>query len=200
MFILIPLTLILASTVVISVIVFRKMPYLNKLTPETHAGGDVLNDLFPELSGGLKSLKLGEYGNLWFIELEKFLRRLRLFFLKIDRMSDAWIKKIRSGNISRATNLAEEKEGLPEVPVSKTYSAPVITMEDMRKEEQGLIIEIAKNPKNPSLYEALGDLYLKMNIFSDAKESFEAAIELNPQNENLKQKLSSVLRKTNALN
>lgn len=200
MFILIPVTLILVSVAGISILVFRKMPYLNKLTPETHAGGDILNDLFPELSDGLKSLKLREYGNLWFIELEKFLRKLRLFFLRIDRMSDAWIKKIRSGNISRATNLVEEKEGLPEVPVLKTHPAPVITMEDMKKEEQGLIIEIAKNPKNSSLYEALGDLYLKMNNLSDAKESFEAAVELNPNSEALKQKLSSVLRKTNALN
>ena len=38
MFIIIPLTLLLASAVGILVVVFRKMPYLNKLTPETHAG------------------------------------------------------------------------------------------------------------------------------------------------------------------
>lgn len=194
MFILIPVTLILVSAIGISVIVFRKMPYLNKLTPETHSGGDILNDLFPELSDGLKNLKLREYGDLWFVELEKFLRRLRLFSLKIDRMSDAWIKKIRSGNISRATNLIEEKEETAEAPL-KVYSAPVITMEEMKREEQGLIIEIAKNPKNPSLYEALGDLYLKMNSLSDAKESFEAAIELNPENEELKKKHSKVLKK-----
>ena len=195
MFILIPLTLILASAVGISVIVFRKMPYLNKLTPETHAGGNILSDLFPELSGGLKNLKLREYGDLWSVELEKLLRRLRVFSLKIDRMSDAWIKKIRSGNISRATSsVLEEKEEQTEA-VSRVKSVPRVTMEDMKKEEQGLIIEIAKNPKNPVLYEALGDLYLKMNNLPDTKESFEAAIELNSQNEELKKKLSQVLKK-----
>ena len=80
MFILIPLILILGSVVGISIIIFRKMPYLNKLTPETHIplhtniGKDVLNDLFPEFLEGLKSLKLKKYGHLWLIELEKFLR------------------------------------------------------------------------------------------------------------------------------
>ena len=193
MFILIPLTLILAALIGISVIVFRKMPYLNKLTPESHVRVNILNDLFPELSEGLKNLKLGEYGNLWFVELEKFLRRLRVFSLKIDRMSDAWIKRIRSGNISRATSSASgEKEEAVEMPVSKAQLVPIITMEDMKKEEQGLIIEIAKNPKDSNLYEVLGNLYVKMNNLSDAKESFEAAIELNPNNEELNKKYSKV--------
>ena len=202
MFILIPLILILASVAGVFVIIFRKMPYLNKLTPETHIseqnsiGKDLLNDLFPEFLEGFKNLKLREYGNLWFVELEKFLRRLRVVSLKIDRISDAWIKKIRNGNISRITTsiITEKTEGA-EVSVPKIQSAPVITIEDLKKEEQGLIIEIAKSPKDSRLYETLGDLYVKMNNLSDAKESFEAATELNPNNEELQKKLSQIVKK-----
>lgn len=193
MFILIPLILILVSVVGISVIVFRKMPYLNKLTPETHTGGDVLADLFPEFSEGFKSLKLREYGNLWLVELEKLLRRLRVISLKMDRISDSWIKKIRNGNVSRITaQVVTEKTEVAENPVIKVQTTPQTTIEDMKREEQKLIIEIAKNPKDSKLYEILGDLYVKMNNFSDAKESYEAAIELNPNSETLQKKLSQV--------
>ncbi len=202
MFILVPLILILASIVGVSVIIFRKMPYLNKLTPETHLPAqtnviaDILNDLLPELSEGLKSLKLKEYGNLWLVELEKLLRRLRVVSLKMDRISDSWIKKIRRGNSFKATTSAivEKTEAL-ETPVVKVQSIPEITVEDMKREEQRLIIEIAKNPKDSRLYEVLGDLYIKMNNLSDAKESFEAAIELNPNSEILQKKHSQVMEK-----
>jgi|SRR3989344_3526442 len=201
MFIFIPLTLILTSVVGISVIVFRKMPYLNKLIPEIHAGGDVFKDLFPEFSEGFKSLKLKEYWNLWLIEFEKFLRRLRVVSLKMDRISDSWIKKIRKGNVSRIINqVVTEKTEVMENSVIKVQTTPQITVEDMKREEQRLIIEIAKNPKDSRLYEVLGDLYLKMNNLSDAKESFEAAIELNPTSESIKKKLSFILEKTNSPN
>src|SRR3990167_122051 len=117
MFILTPLILLLVSVVGISVIIFRKMPYLNKLTPETHIGGNVLADLFPEFSERFKSLKLKEYGNLWLVELEKLLRRLRVVSLKMDRISDSWIKKIRKNNVSRiTTQVVSEKTEVVENP------------------------------------------------------------------------------------
>ena len=195
MFILIPLTLILASVVGISVIVFRKMPYLNKLTPETHTGGNVLADLFPEFSERFKSLKLKEYGNLWLVELEKLLRRLRVVSLKMDRISDSWIKKRKNNDSRITTQVVSEKTEVVENPAIKVQITPQITIEDMKREEQKLIIEIAKNPKDPRLYEVLGDLYVKMNNLSDAKESFEAAIELSPKSEILQKKLSQVIEK-----
>ena len=198
MFILIPLILILASVIGISVIVFRKMPYLNKLTPETHTGGDFLTELFPEFSGVFKSLKLRGYSHLWLLELEKFLRKLRLVSLRIDRVSEAWIKKIKKGQILSIVPVVEEKTEIVEAPVLKVKSAPKISLEEMKKEEQRLIIEIAKKPKDSVLYEKLGDLYVKMKDLSDAKESYEAAIELGPSDEKLQKKLSKVTEKLSA--
>ena len=196
MFILTPLILLLVSVVGISVIIFRKMPYLNKLTPETHIGGNVLADLFPEFSERFKSLKLKEYGNLWLVELEKLLRRLRVVSLKMDRISDSWIKKIRKSNVSRiTTQVISENTEVVENPTIKVQTTPQTMIEEMKREEQKLIIEIAKNPKDSKLYEILGDLYVKMNNLSDAKESFEAAIELSPNSEILQKKLSQVIEK-----
>ena len=198
MFILIPLILILASVIGISVIVFRKMPYLNKLTPETHTGGDFLTELFPEFSGVFKGSKLRRYSHLWLLELEKFLRKLRLVSLRIDRVSEAWIKKIKKGQILSIVPVVEEKTEIVEAPVLKVQSAPKISLEEMKKEEQRLIIEIAKKPKDSVLYEKLGDLYVKMKDLSDAKESYEAAIELGPSDEKLQKKLSKVTEKLSA--
>ena len=203
MFILIPLILILGSVVGISIIIFRKMPYLNRLTPEIHVStqtgvwSDILTDLFPEFSEGFKGLKFREYGNLWLVELEKFIRRLRVFSLKMDRISDSWIKRIRrssNGFMKTVSDVVENVESSG-VLVPMIQPVPAIILEDMKKEEQRLIIEIAKNPKDFKLYEILGDVYLKTNNFSDAKESYEAAIELNPHNEELQKKLSQLIEK-----
>src|SRR3989344_3977525 len=203
MFILIPLILILGSVVGISIIIFRKMPYLNRLTPEMHVStqtgvwSDILTDLFPEFSEGFKGLKFREYGNLWLVELEKFIRRLRVFSLKMDRISDSWIKRIRrsiNGFMKTVSDVVENVESSG-VLVPMIQPVPAIILEDMKKEEQRLIIEIAKNPKDFKLYEILGDVYLKTNNLSDAKESYEAAIELNPHNEELQKKLSQLIEK-----
>ena len=206
MFILIPLILILGSVVGISIIIFRKMPYLNRLTPEIHVStqtgvwSDILTDLFPEFSEGFKGLKFREYGNLWLVELEKFIRRLRVFSLKMDRISDSWIKRIRrssNGFMKTVSDVVENVESSG-VLVPMIQPVPAIILEDMKKEEQRLIIEIAKKPKDSVLYEKLGDLYVKMKDLSDAKESYEAAIELGPSDEKLQKKLSKVTEKLSA--
>lgn len=189
MYILIPLLLILASAVGIFVIVWRKMPYLKKLTvTDVQSGQSMWSDLFPELVNGVNSTRLKHYRGVWLLELEKFLRRLRVMSMKMDRMSDSLIKKIR--------NVTERKHEHHAAPVLEAKEmTKENTREDIKKEEQRLIIEIAKNPKNSALYEVLGDLYMKMSNFADAKESYEAAIELNPTEEELKKKHSQAVEK-----
>ena len=108
--------------------------------------------------------------------------------LKIDRMSDSMIKKIR--------NFTERKHvQMPAVKVQEPTRKKKETPEDMKMEEQKLIIEIAKNPKNPDLYEVLGDLYMKMAGYTDAKEAYEAAMALVPSKEELKVKHSQAVEK-----
>lgn len=189
MFILIPLLLILASAIGIFVIVWRKTPYLRKLSvADVQSSPSIWADLFPELSEGLNSTRLKHYRVVWLSELEKLLRRLRVVSLKMDRMSDSMIKRIR--------NFTERKHiQSPVLKVQKPVRQKKETPEDMKREEQKLIIEIAKNPKNPALYEVLGDLYMKMTSYTDAKEAYEAAAELDPSKEELKVKHSQASEK-----
>lgn len=190
MFLIIPLVLILASAIGIFLIIWRKMPYLKKLSiTEVSPDSSIWSEFFPELAEGINTTRLKHYRGIWLLELEKFLRRLRVMSMKMDRTSDSLIKKIR--------NVTEIKP--PLVKTSEPATLPSTVQEDktedLKKEEQRLIIEIAKNPKNSSLYETLGDLYMKMSNFSDAKESYEAAMELAPLREDLKKKHSQAVEK-----
>ena len=209
MFILIPAILILASLGGIFFIVKKKMPYLNKLTTigdgfseqfgisgEEHSRRDIFADFFPEFSDGFKSLKLQEYKAVWLMEMEKFLRKLRMVSLKMDRISDSLIKKIRRGHdfyTIKSGIVLEDKKKIEADVLKPRIASPRTSLEDMKKEEQRLIIEIAKNPKDSKLYDILGDLYMSMNNFSDAKDSFEVAIELNPNSQVLPKKRSQAL-------
>ena len=196
MFIFIPLILIVASFAGIAFVVWKKVPYLKKLDTETVSNGSLLTDFFPEFVDGFRSLKFEEYKSLWFVELEKFLRKLRVISLKMERTADSMIKKVRKGNSlgvvtgNKTVVVEVEKKDVSRPKITQEFS-----LEDMKKEEQRFIIEIAKNPKDFKLYEVLGDLYVKMTNYSDAKESYDAAIELSPHNENLVKKRSQVLEK-----
>lgn len=199
-FILIPLALILASAGGIVFIVWRKMPHLKKLAETESSNGvpaesgwhALIYDLCPEVWNWAKGIKISEYKEMWLVETEKLLRRLRVASLKMDRFSDSLIKKIRkqvdSGNGATFSTVEESKEKQKE-------EAKEDDKAEFKRNEQRLIIEIAKNPKNATLYEELGDLYAKAGDYKDARESYEAAIELNSNNEELKKKHSQTLEK-----
>lgn len=223
MFLILPISLIVFSALGIFAVIYRKKNYLNKLYSLNTAGNDPdaeflvgsnLNwmsygaDFFPEIAALVNRLKLNQHKAMWLMEAEKVLRRFRLVFLKVERLSDSWIRRIRKIHLNdRIGEIVQESDQPKEVLSTATVEA----VSDMRKdekispaflknEEERLIIEIAKNPKDAKLYEALGDLYIDMENFVDAKESYEAAIELNPNEESLKVKLSSALEKLSSKN
>ena len=195
-FIFIPLVFVLVSAIGIFFIVWKKMPYLKKLTVTDVQSESIWSDLFPELANGINSTRLKHYRGVWLLELEKFLRRLRVMSMKMDRMSDSLIKKIRNVTERKhpSAGASPAASALPSAVLKIEEQTKQATTDEMKREEQRLIIEIAKNPKNSSLYDVLGDLYVKMSNFADAKESYEAAIELNPAKEELKKKHSQALQ------
>ena len=215
MFILIPLSLIFVSLTGIFFIVYRKKSYLEKLHSLNTAGDsgsasvnllrfNLINfgiELFPEVKLLLDRVAINKYRTIWLMETEKLLRRIRLVFLRVDRLSDGWIKKIRRVHTNGKLNGYTPNESIetlkPITSVVGSYSVEKekISSNFLKNEEQRLIIEIAQNPKDYKLYQALGDLYIEMESWLDAKESYEAAIELNSQDESLKKKLSSALEK-----
>lgn len=218
MFILAPLLLIFISVIGISVIVLRKKSYLNKIYSLNTAGSNgsydnsgfswasFFADFLPEFKVISDRIEISRYKAHWLVETEKFLRRARVVFLRIDRISDGMITKVRKIHVNQKLNgLAKKDIAAVAAAIKIEHKAQVvdiklagsISMPFLKNEEERLIIEIAKNPKNSILYEQLGDVYTEMTNFTDAKESYEAAIELNSQNESLKQKLSSALAKLN---
>lgn len=214
MFLLIPFALVLASAGGIFFILWRKLPRLKELTEFVQqdqsksgipngasVGRDWLNvfyDFCPEIVDLIKNIKVNEYKEMWLVEVEKFLRRLRIVSLKMDRLSDTLIKKIRKSVYSNDNPTYAEKEQEKNGKNKLEVLTQENNREELKKTEQRLILEIAKNPKSVVLYEDLGDVYIKMGDYQDAKEAYEAAMELNPQSESLKQKLSSALEKLNS--
>jgi len=222
LFLLIPLILIVISAGGVLFIIWRKLPRLEKLaeaesvnrasfrgerSDKDSAKTGILSetqsrvyaesgwchvffDLCPEIRNWAKNIKAKEYKEMWLIETEKLLRRLRVASLKMDRFSDSLITKIRKQTHSGG-NSAFSVEEIKNQQDTKAEDGKV----EFKKNEQRLIIEIAKNPKNAALYEELGDLYSGAGDYKDAKESYEAAIELNSNSEGLKKKLSQILEK-----
>jgi tetratricopeptide (TPR) repeat protein len=206
MFIIIPLVLIGISVIGISIIIWKKVPYLKKLDIESITSNgsgftwqEFFNDMLPEVSG--KQHKIKEFKDLWLSELEKFVRRMRLLSLKIDNLSGRLIGKIRRVNRQKplTSNGNVETEEAVQDKVGPIESADpnefLASMSALKQKEQALIIKVAKDPKNAGLYDELADLYVSMKQWRDAEESLKAALDLNPENESLKKKLSSVLEK-----
>jgi|SRR3989344_899028 len=215
MFLLIPLLIIFGSALAITAIIWRKKSYLKEMiatggnTPEFNLNPNFSfmeygMEFFPELVELFKRIKINRYKSIGLMEAEKSLRKARLIFLKIDRLSDVLIKKIRRVHLNGQLKVHTAEEKLSEdsrsdavihVVDNKVSEKKSISPNFLKNEEQRLIIEIAKNPKDAHLYEVLGDLYIEMENFVDAKESYEASIELSPQNGSLKIKLSEALEK-----
>ena len=199
MFITIPLILIGLSLIGMVVIVRRKMPYLRKLSPEAHEVSDnIFEDFFPELLEWFNQIPWHQYRQTSLQELEKGLRWMRLAFLKIDHASVRLIQKVRrthqTTHLEHTASVQTESSTEVVVPEHMEIVAEP-TPEDLKGQEQQLIIEIAQDPKNDSLYEILGDLYLRMENNQDAKEAYEAGLGFNPNNQNIARKYSRLLKK-----
>src|SRR5688572_4391625 len=118
MYLIIPLSIFIVSVIGITVIVWRKIPYLRKLTTEVGPGANFWSDFAPELVSFYNRLNIGSYRNKLLLEMEKFLRRFRLVFLKIDSLSDTLIKKLRRGHAAQETIQS---------PAEKVVETPIVT-------------------------------------------------------------------------
>ncbi len=201
MFIIIPLVIVGLSLVGIAIIIWRKVPYLRKLTPEVgeHAGS-WWHDMIPELIDWYRGIRFRQHRDSFFQETEKFLRKIRLAFSRIDRFSASLIHRVRKVHIEsslQAPAPSDQPSVAPAVsplaPSAKQEQSAETSAERLKRREQELIIEIAKDPKSPELYESLGDIYVAMHAYADAKESYEAALEFRPNDAKLEKKLSEVL-------
>lgn len=193
MYLEIPLILILGLALGIMMVAGRKFPYLKKLSidAEQKTSGSFFWEFFPELHQHYQKIDLDAYQGFLLREFEKFLRRLKVISLKMETFSNRLIRKIKTNgryHSGSAVSIEAVQAVKPVEEVVRIYTAENVT--DYKKEEQSLIIEIAKDPKNPELYRRLGDIYITMKNFLDAKDSLATALKLDPEHEKTKEKLN----------
>lgn len=204
MYIFIPLLLIVASLLVSALVVWRKFPYLKKLSAESitsTATTEVervaprwyrfawVHEFTPELSHHWQRINWAEHKATWLGEVEKILRWSRIIFSKIDRLTNHLIGKIRN----HGAVVVEEDDSEAEVALIVAPRLDKSAMQEQaRRDEQALIIAIAKEPKNSELYRQLGEVYLSLDELTDAIESFSTALKFDPENESIKSKLAKL--------
>lgn len=198
MYFLVPFIILVVCLGGILYIFGRKLQYIKKLEPaKEETPGELFHSFFPELVKTVKEVHIDEYKEATFMGVEKALRRMRLGMLKFERHADTLIKKIRASYNTDSSK--EETVEIAEEPIKEIVENKVVSDEkkalDLKQEEQRLIIEIAKDTKNPELYELLGDLYVAMGNLIDAKESYQAAITLDGHRQYVQNKLDGVLGK-----
>ena len=150
-----------------------------------------LVELFPEIAGFFKKLNIRAIGVNVLTEFEKLLRQFRLVALRFDTLTHKAINKVRKSTKEHEKILQEQKENGEDPSVSDSLF-PENGNLDLKQEEQRLIIEIAKNPKDADLYKELGILYMKTGDLEDARHSFIKAEELNPADDDNKRRLDRV--------
>lgn len=206
MFFIIPFGIFIISIVAITWVVSRKFVYLKKLTPEVVESAvpeqeSFWAELFPKWAAYFNSTRLRQ-GRLNFLaEFEKFLRKFRLLSLRLDTATSHLIHRVRKSVVHHEGVINEEAAA-----TQMEQDARIIggangsgMVRDWKEEEQKLIIEIAKDPKNAELYKTLGSIYSKTGEWHDAVESFKKAIELDPEDESIKIKLERAIKKLEKL-
>lgn len=196
MFLIIPSSLALAALLVVVVIVWRKRTYLRKLTPEAHTFGEtIVHDFAPELMAWVESVPWRRFVHNLLVEIEKVLRKARLLMSSLDQASDKVIRKVRTVHQATAKQhkeiVAQRQEEVAKM-AEQTEEPDELDMDDpeqLRQEEQRLIVAIAQNPKEVSQYVRLARVYMRLENFGDAIEALQAAAKLDPEDEVIAKRL-----------
>lgn len=199
----IPFGIALVAAIVLVVMVWRKMPYLRKLTPESHEVGDtVVHDLAPEAVDWLRGIPWRQYLHRTLAELEGWLTRLRTAMFALGKVSDTALKSVRRAGQQAAkshevavTKLEEEKKEREQVVERDLDEVDMDDPEELKAEEQRLIVAIAQNPKDHALYSDMARVSLRLHSYQDAVEALEQAVRLEPGNEQYLKRLERAKRK-----
>lgn len=210
-------SIIISSFIALGVIVLRKAPLLAQLSEEEMV-------ILGRKKGIIQSVREIDYKQHWLnfiIHLEKWLRRTKIIFLKIENLLSRWINRlrrksqimtqksrewIRQRELKRQKMqkaLSKETEGEIPVKISREGKEPRLVGEEEDqipiselkkpiKEEQKWINLIVENPKNITAYKFLGLLYWKQHNYSDAKASLEMAVKLGSKDKKVREVLEEL--------
>ncbi len=185
MFLLIPILLALAALIGIAVVAYRKMPYLRKLLPDAHPAGEtIFHDYAPEVIDWAATVPWRRFLHTVLVEFEKMLRKGRLLMSSLDRVSDRVIRRVRIVHQETAKQHEAIVALRDEEDARNAEEPDEIDMEDpeqLRQEEQRLIVLIAQNPKDVPPYTRLARVYMRLGQYGDALEVLEAVLKINPE-------------------
>lgn len=193
--------------------IIRKVPILMKLPRQPEVV------LHPQpLMRKIIHLKFSSYFNFIIIInwIERNLRKIRIYFLKLDQWLMELIKKVRERSqiltIRYYAWLDQRKIKRIKVRV-KTDSGREIIKEtvsitdglgiaipakavapvrDFKTEEDALIKLLTQNPKDVAVYKKLGYFYLEQKNYHDAREAFNQVLKLKPRDKEAKEQISKL--------
>ncbi len=135
-------------------------------------------------------LKLGAKFNEW-SQVIRDKRRFRVAANKSNDRETDIIEKIKEYKIEK-----EERKAVAHGPqkslkpvISDRVTAPAAKKEIKDRLEDLLIDRIAANPRDIEAYERLGEYYMEIESYVDAKECFRQIVKLDPKNRSIKYKL-----------
>ena len=192
-------------------IIYRKIAVLSNLSEEEIT-------ILERKKGIIQKIKDVDYKHHWLnfiISLEKFLRRLKIIFLKIENLLTKWIRGLRGKSqimTQKSKDWIRQKEIKRRESKKKEVSIEINKKEDKSqlieeenddeisiselkkpiKEEQKWIDLIVENPDNITAYKFLGLLYWKQHNYSDAKSSLEMAIKFGSKDKKVKEVLEEL--------
>lgn len=168
MFLIIPLILIAGSAGAIGYIVWPKIKEVKKSEKPPEIKENFWRLIAPEFFKAWDKIDFHGFKKNVLADYEKFLRRVRILSLKTDNFVNKLLEK------------RQKKAGRPEFKEIVFSDESKTNMAGFKTKENGLIAEIAKNPKDKNLYKTLGALYLENKMLSDAREVFDVVLELDP--------------------
>ncbi len=205
------------SFIWLGIIVYQKIPALANLSEEEIT-------ILSRKKGVIHRIKEVNYKQHWLnliIFLEKFLRKIKIIFLKIENLLTKWISWLRNRSqimtqkskewirqkeakrreVKKDASVKAEEE--VSIKINKEETAdhlpeldeddlPIEELKKPIKEEQRWIDLIIENPDNITAYKFLGILYWKQHNYHDAKASLEMAVKLGSKDKKVKEILQEL--------
>lgn len=199
LFLTIPILCAVLAMAGVTVIVWRKMAFLRKLTPESHEMGDTwFHDMAPEAIDWVRGIQWRQALRSMLIEFEKVLRQGRILMSAVDRASDRLVHKVRRVHEETHRQVQEKQAQIEAAKEEEEQDLEAIDLDDpeqLKLREQSLIVEIAQSPKDATLYSDLARVYVKLGNFADAIESLQTAVKLDPEHPTLAKRLEALKKR-----
>jgi len=146
-----------------------------------------LESRFGEISNDIRAKRQAR-SNRKANEVKKAEEKAQDLFEKLKKYKSERSEEKKNPLEIKKAYMEDEEEVVKPMLVEK-ITVPETMRETKDKLEELLIERIAVNPRDIEAYERLGEYYMEIKSYNDAKECFKQVIKLNPGNRNVKYKI-----------